>query len=333
MFRSRANPTLTFALCASLVLHALLLLSFLYWYTHRPPVVYARAEIQPDKSRAAIIVDAPPPPQPPQPPPAKKPDAPKPPPPPPPKQFPHAPPPPLRDDSGEANGKGTANRSSPGEQPMQAQQGLEQAKLSRSLKPMPDDSASALDAPPAPKDDQPIAKTPEPAEVGVEPKDDLATPVPERPKMIAVADPTQAAPPPPKLAVASLRPPTPPVMKPHGSQPGRSSDTDSMPFAHANSVTFKDGQMMGRQGRRVRTTHIDFGLAGPIVASSLADPRVVLGVTVDSAGNVQNVTLLRSSGSDNIDQPAENEVYNWWFEPLKDATGKPQPDVWVVTIE
>ena len=96
----RPNPTLTFALCASLVVHALLLFAFLYWYVHRPPVV-VRLATAPDTSRAAIIVDLPPLAAPPQ---SKtKPEAPKPP-PEPPKQFPHTAPPPLRDDSGEANG-------------------------------------------------------------------------------------------------------------------------------------------------------------------------------------------------------------------------------------
>jgi TonB family protein len=60
---------------------------------------------------------------------------------------------------------------------------------------------------------------------------------------------------------------------------------------------------------------------------------VTLGATVDAAGFVQNVVILRSSGSDNIDLPAQRAVYNWWFEPTKDKTGQPQPDLWVVTID
>ena len=339
MFRARANPTLTFALCASLVVHALVLLSFLYWYVHRPTTVL-RVATAPDTSRAAIIVDLPPPP----PPPKSKSQAepPKPPKPEPPKQFQHTAPPPLRDDSGEANGVGTANRSSPGETPMQAQHGLEQAKLSRNPKQMPDDSATGLDTPPAAPRESPLANVPEPTAVGVPSNDAAALPVPEpekHPTLIAVADPTQAALLPPKLPPksppkpAAARPTVPQPLKKPEAQPGRASDTDSMAFSKANNVTFRDGKVQGRQGRRVRTTHIAFGLAAEGDAASLADPRVVLGVTVDATGNVQNVIVLHSSGSDNIDSPVQTAVYNWWFEPLKDAAGKPQPDVWVVTIE
>ena len=222
--------------------------------------------------------------------------------------------------------------------PMQAQQGLEQAKLSRNPKTMPDDSATGLDTPPAAPQQSPLASVPEPAAVGVPSNDATALPVPEpekHPTLIAVADPTHPAPPPPKPTAkpAAAEPATQQPTKKPEAQPGRSSDTDSMAFSKASNVTFKDGKVQGRQGRRVRTTHIAFGLAAEGDAASLADPRVVLGVTVDNTGSVQNVIVLRSSGSDNIDSPAQTAVYNWWFEPLKDAAGKPQPDVWVVTIE
>jgi outer membrane biosynthesis protein TonB len=48
---------------------------------------------------------------------------------------------------------------------------------------------------------------------------------------------------------------------------------------------------------------------------------------------VQNVEILQSSGSNNIDQPCKVAVYNWWFEPQKDKDGRPLPDLWVVTID
>ena len=154
--------------------------------------------------------------------------------------------------------------------------------------------------------------------------------------MIAVADASQS----PTPTTPGNTPPTettfgsptgkhdaPPAQQP-AAQPMEidghasiASDTDSEAFAHANSVDFHDGQMTARQGRRVRTTRIEFGLAASADALAVADPTVQLGVRVSAAGDVQNVVVLHSSGSANIDLPCQRSVYNWWFEPKKDKDG------------
>src|SRR5262249_30268015 len=120
----QSSGTLTFALCASLVLHALMILIALWWYVIQTPPPKLAALLRPDIA-PPIIVKSDEPKPPPPPPPAPPPEPTK-------QDFANAEKAPLRDDSGEATGHGTANRSTPGDRPMEAAAGLEQANLSRS---------------------------------------------------------------------------------------------------------------------------------------------------------------------------------------------------------
>ena len=218
---------------------------------------------------------------------------------------------PLRDDSGEANGKGTANRSTPGERPMEARQGLEQANLSPSAtptenNPKQDDMNESVQAGAPVAGKAPAAANA--AELGAGPP--------------AIAPPNTGGNQPAGAAVE---------IKGHSSP---ASDTDSFAMvAKSNTVRFHDGQMEARQGRKVKTTRPNYGLGAIADAQSILDVTVVLGVTVDAAGNVSDVTILHSSGSKNIDVPTKAAVYNWWFEPKKDKDGRSLPDRWVVTID
>ncbi len=337
----RRNVTLTIALCASLSVHALVLWVLMWWYVQSNPPPRLAALDQPDE--APIIIKTPPKPPPPPPPaePKKK---------TPPPDFSKALKQPPRDDSGEAQGTGAANRTTTGDKPMQAWQGpLQQADLTRNAKPDDDRDKSNLDIPAqAGKevgDDSPAAPPPSPKFGVADP-----TPLPSKPAgsppLIAIADPTKPAnqsanADAPQLAGAKgspdakPTPPTPPAPTPKEirGHTAVSSDTDSTPFANANSAHFHDGKLEGRKGRKVKTTRIQYGLAAIADYPGLTDPTVVLGVTVDASGNVRDVIVLHTSGSDNIDQPAIRAVYNWWFEPGKDKDGHPLPDQWVVTID
>jgi len=120
------NHSLTVALCVSLIAHGLGLSAMAWWYIQHnnhpktPPIdrylVMANRIYQEEKQST-------PPPLPPLPPVAQKP-----PPPPITKKF-EKPKEKLKDDSGEANGTGIANRSTDGDKPMQAEEGYEQADL------------------------------------------------------------------------------------------------------------------------------------------------------------------------------------------------------------
>ena len=50
-------------------------------------------------------------------------------------------------------------------------------------------------------------------------------------------------------------------------------------------------------------------------------PEVALQIDIDATGKVTGVVVLKSSGSNEIDQPTRVAVYDWWFEPKTDADG------------
>jgi TonB family protein len=59
---------------------------------------------------------------------------------------------------------------------------------------------------------------------------------------------------------------------------------------------------------------------------------VVLKISIDETGKVISASVYRSSGSIHIDQPCQLAAYEWWFEPLKDKSGKLQKDVILFAI-
>jgi TonB family protein len=126
----------------------------------------------------------------------------------------------------------------------------------------------------------------------------------------------------PAPAPAIDRAPTPkPVQKEIVGHRATVSDTESVPFAKADSVTFVAGKLEGRQGVRVRTTQPRYGDASIHDSEIIGDQPTVFGTTVDRDGNVIDVQILQSSGSTNIDQDRKNAVWNWILEPKRDTNG------------
>jgi hypothetical protein len=143
--KRRANPILTFSLCTALVVHMLGFSAMAWWWVGqmgepylgpinkwkvlaRVPTMAHRTvttPVPPQKKKPPAHPKAtpvpPPPPAPPKPK-AKKHELPK------PDQAP-----PVKDDSGEEQTHGTANRSTDGQTPMEALPGLEQADLMKAL--------------------------------------------------------------------------------------------------------------------------------------------------------------------------------------------------------
>lgn len=74
-------------------------------------------------------------------------------------------------------------------------------------------------------------------------------------------------------------------------------------------------------------------LAGQIDAATSRQAAVGMAVSIDASGRVVNVRVLESSGfPDTIDLPVVRAVYSWWFEPLKDESGVPKPDVVLLRV-
>jgi TonB family protein len=172
---------------------------------------------------------------------------------------------------------------------------------------------------------------------------------------VAVAPPptpqTPTPPTPPKAATPPARPPTPatPKARPtvavqvatgdglapgHASEadPFQQSDSESDAFTTTGSAVMHDGRISVRAGRKIKTTRPQLLVPGLLDTLGVSDPTLQLKIHVDTTGTVTLVNVVRSSGSNDIDQPCVVAVYDWWFEPRVDNKGKPIADVVDFTI-
>jgi TonB family protein len=116
---------------------------------------------------------------------------------------------------------------------------------------------------------------------------------------------------------------------PAAGNPLPQSESDSDPFSRiSGNITIpRAGRLEIRMGRKVKTTRPQVNIAGQLDLIALNNPTVVLEVHIAPTGNVTDVRVARSSGSNGIDEPTRVAVYEWWFEPARDKSGKPVPDV------
>jgi TonB family protein len=186
----------------------------------------------------------------------------------------------------------------------------------------PSPPAAPLALAPSPKPHLILPSTTQPS-----PRDDLA----------------EAAPSPPVPQLSPPTPTTPDVRTATGDgrQPGAAasagdpaphSDTDSDAFSKIGSAVFRNGHVDVRFGRRVKLTRPNLLLSGQWDTFSIDDPTVVLKIFIDTTGKVSHVDIVKSSGSNDIDQPSQVAAYDWWFEPRTDGKGHPVPDVILFTI-
>jgi TonB family protein len=113
------------------------------------------------------------------------------------------------------------------------------------------------------------------------------------------------------------------------------SESDSDPFSRisGNITVPRVGRLTPRLGRKVKTTRPQVNIAGELDLFALNSPTVVLEVHIAPSGKVTDVKIAHSSGSNAIDEPTRVAVYDWWFEPAKDKSGKPVSDVTFFTVE
>jgi TonB family protein len=133
----------------------------------------------------------------------------------------------------------------------------------------------------------------------------------------------------PVAPVVSAAPgsPTPGGAQQPAADPARMSDSESDAFSQLGTVVFRDGGLDVRAGRKIKTKRPKLLLAARIWdAIVIQRPEVTLKIDTDETGKVTSVIVLKSSGSNEIDQPTRVAVYDWWFEPKVDAKGHPLPD-------
>jgi TonB family protein len=113
-----------------------------------------------------------------------------------------------------------------------------------------------------------------------------------------------------------------------------SSDFESVPVTKI-SGRFRPGNLDAQAGRRWKARKLpELSVAGLADLSTMANPYVVLQLTIDETGNVIDVKTIRSSGSVDLDHPSEQAAATWWFEPVKNPkTGKIGREIIEFTIE
>jgi len=117
-------------------------------------------------------------------------------------------------------------------------------------------------------------------------------------------------------------------------QPLPHSDADSDPFLrHTVTAVYRNGRLDVQPGRKVVPVRPDIEIAGELDIEALNFPTVVLEVHIDARGKVTDVEYSRRSGSVAIDEPTRRAMYDWYFEPAKDKSGHPIPDVILFTME
>ncbi len=343
--RRKINHTTTIALCLSMAAHALGLSALAWWFIYENSPVRVAAATEAEVARLTPL-------PPPAPPPRPK------------RQRPMPTPEPFdpidpmhKDDSGEHDGHGTANRSTPGDQPMQAERGYEQADLVRAKPADPSlidpAAARAAQAGRATRDDA-LPLSPTPAQHGTyrpdfaaasdaanaDPAGELAKPaaarglgpLPPSPVLSPPVDDAPAAASGVQQSVVKSSDSTaapPPAKEVRGRQ-ATASDTESPPFAKDATVDFHAGRMDGRQGLKVQMYAPHWGLASENDLYAMGELYVALGAHIRPDGSVAQVEVLKSSGSANVDLDCERAVYAGTFEPRKDKDGHPVATLWTV---
>jgi TonB family protein len=139
-------------------------------------------------------------------------------------------------------------------------------------------------------------------------------------------------------SVAAPVPPRPPAEaaqaksnKP-AADPAIMSPSESDAFSALGGVDFRDGRMDSRFGRSFKSVRPRLSFAAQLDLMSISQPRLVLKIGIDAAGNVTAVDVVKSTGSTLIDQPVKVAMYQWWFEPVKGADGKAISDTFVFPI-
>ncbi|MBC8105257.1 MAG: TonB family protein [Anaerolineae bacterium] len=322
--------TTTIAFCASLTLHAFVVVTAVDLYAHDRIFLpgFDRNQIVEAKSDR-IVIPLPP--------------------------DPEAPEPDRDEKLGRADGTGSALDDSPGELPLIARQGAQnQALLSRDpqgpgrmhselsdsvLRP---GSPAVAVAPAIASNNSPESRAAQKAvEESIESPEERAIPFGIGPiddqkadaKVDRPATPAREAQP-EVVAVESTAMPVAasPVTQDLTGQPGSpnapadpapQSDTESDPFTVIGGAQFRPGGTKAQLGRAHRLTYPRIGMAGMVDSVQLGRARLVLQLTIDQSGNVKSAMILKSSGSDNIDQACRVAAYQWWFEPKTTKDAKP----------
>lgn len=109
------------------------------------------------------------------------------------------------------------------------------------------------------------------------------------------------------------------------------SESEVDPFSKIEAFVHRDGKVDPQFGREVKTVRPKM-LPVSIVDAIMGARAVTLKVGIGRDGKVTSVNVHKTSGSSAVDQPCVVAMYDWWFEPLKDRTGRTVPDTILFTL-
>ncbi len=105
--------------------------------------------------------------------------------------------------------------------------------------------------------------------------------------------------------------------------PAEQKDRDLDLSSEEIALEVSAGKVVARKGRQVKLARPKSNLATFVDSATITFPALIkMKVDVDESGSVRRVTILRSSGSSSIDRAMELAIYESWFEPAKDQSGK-----------
>jgi TonB family protein len=110
------------------------------------------------------------------------------------------------------------------------------------------------------------------------------------------------------------------------------AESESDPFEKQGAIRFTRGKVEAQFGRKVKTVRPRLTLKAQYDILAMGSASLVVAVRIKADGRVRSVEVLRSSGSNEIDQPTVLAMYDWWIEPPKDQNGQPMPDLVVWTL-
>ena len=135
----------------------------------------------------------------------------------------------------------------------------------------------------------------------------------------------------PDMTPAEQQSPVAKSSKP-AADPAIMSPSESDAFSTLGGIEFRDGRIESRLGRAFKSVRPHLSLPAQIELMGLAERRIVLKLRIDATGKVVAVDVVRSTGSDSVDQPVKLVMYQWWFEPPKSPNGQAMGETIVFPI-
>jgi TonB family protein len=125
--------------------------------------------------------------------------------------------------------------------------------------------------------------------------------------------------------------PLPPGQSTRDGDGGIAGQAESDAFSSQNpDVVFINGFVRAGNGRVKKSYRVYLNDAAYFALMAMKDPSVVMKARLDPQGKVIDVSVIKSSGSNDVDLPSQLDLRKWEFEPAHDASGQAIADEIVI---